>query len=152
MALEYANVVRPYIYRMLDLEHIQLENQNEFDSLVTALPGEIEENYGYYLTSLEKPWPFFVGVPVEEDGKMSVQWDVSYDLDGEEIRYNFILAKDISLTDVVYKEDNLFLPEASFATLSPGVYYMRVQATNASGYTQDCFDYISLSQEEKHMV
>lgn len=149
MALEYANVVRPYIYRMPDLEHIRLENQNEFDSLVTALPGEIEENYGYYLTSLEKPWPFFVGVPVEEDGKMSVQWDVSYDLDGEEIRYNFILAKDISLTDVVYKEDNLFLPEASFATLSPGVYYMRVQATNASGYTQDCFDYISLESGGK---
>ena len=80
---------------------------------------------------------------------MSVQWDVSYDLDGEEIRYNFILAKDIALTDVVYKEDNLFLPEASFATLSPGVYYMRVQATNASGYTQDCFDYISLESGGK---
>ena len=150
MAFQYADVVRPYLYRAPDLESASLEDENMYNSLISMIAGEVEENYGYYLTSLEKPWPFFVSTPeVLEDGRISVQWDVSYDLDGEDIRYTFILARDYNFTDVIYREDNMYLPEATFDALDPGIYFIRVQSTNESGYTQECFDYYSTESDGK---
>ena len=72
---------------------------------------------------------------------MTVLWDAAYDLDGEDITYEFILARDLNFTDVIYREENIRLPEASFDTLPPGQYFIRVQAKNESGYVQDCYDY-----------
>lgn len=142
----YAQVVRPYVYRMPDLQYARAETVEEYNYLVENLPGEIQRNYQYYLDSLEKPWPFFITLPMEEeDGKMTVLWDVSYDLDGENVTYEFWLASDYEFENVIDHQDNLRIPEASFDALEPGVYFIRVRSTNESGYVQDCFDYCSVS-------
>lgn len=144
MAVRYASVVRSYLFRSPDFENARIEDEAIYNNLVSTIGGEIDENYGYYLASIEKPWPFYVWTPeVTQDGKISVQWDVSYDLDQEEILYTFILARDYGLTDVVYQGNELYLPQVEFDSLPPGIYYMKVQATNESGYTQDCFDKVS---------
>lgn len=149
MVQRYAGVVRPYLFGSTDVTNAQIKDEGQYNSLLSALPGEIEENYGYYLTSLEKPWPFFVGVPAAVDGGISVQWDVSYDTDGENIIYSFILARDYRMTDVILQEDGLFLPEITFGTLPAGTYYIRVQSQNESGYVQECFDYYSTESDGK---
>ena len=102
----------------------------------------MEQNYQNYLLSLEKPWPFFVSVPSQKaDGSLSLTWDAAYDMDGESITYTCILARDPGFTDVITRGDELRVPEfLCDAELTPGMYFIRVQATNASGYTQDCFD------------
>ncbi len=138
----YAQLVKPYVYQMPDAEHARVESA-EYDTVIAGMPGEIQENYGYYLESLEKPLPFFVSLPQEEDGRMTVQWDASYDLDGEDVTYSFQLATDYLFQNVLASAENLRLPEATFDKLEPGTYYMRVRATNESGYTQDCYDYYS---------
>ena len=74
---------------------------------------------------------------------MTVQWDASYDLDGEDVTYSFQLATDYLFQNVLASAENLRLPEATFNKLEPDTYYMRVRATNESGYTQDCYDYYS---------
>ena len=139
-AQQYAAVVKPYLYQAPDDQNAPVQ-AGEYDVLVSSLAGEVEQNYGYYLESLEKPLPFYVGTPYEEDGHMTVLWDAAYDLDGEDITYEFILARDLNFTDVIYREENIRLPEASFDTLPPGQYFIRVQAKNESGYVQDCYDY-----------
>ena len=53
--------------------------------MAAAIPGEVETNYQLYLESLEKPMPFYIGVPVIEDNKLKLAWDVSYDFDAEDI-------------------------------------------------------------------
>lgn len=78
-----------------------------------------------------------------------MQWDVSYDTRGEEITYKFILAKDYQMKDVIWKKENLFLPEVTFDALSPGTYYIRVQSENESGYVQECFDYYPTDSDGK---
>lgn len=143
MVNQYSRVVKPYVYSDPDIEHAAEENPAVYDQLTAALPSEIEQNYQYYLETLEKPWPFFVGTPEIEDGKINVLWDAAYDMDGEDITYRVILARDCDYTDIIYQEDNLRLPEATFDMLPPGQYYLRVQAINESGYVQECYDYFS---------
>lgn len=148
MAAAYAEVVKPYLYRAPDQTYAPVTVE-EYDRLVSSMEEEIAENYGYYQESLEKPWPFFVGTPRVQDGKIQVQWDAAYDMDGEEITYSFLVARDYEFTDILYQEEDLVLPEASFDRLAPGQYYIRVRARNASGYVQDCLDYYSKDQGGK---
>ncbi len=145
MAERYAAVTKPYVYREPDQENVQLDVE-EFDMVVSSLGTEIDENYGYYRESLDRPWPFYVGMPYEDNGKLTVQWEVAYDADGEEVTYNFALARDYNFTDIIYSEENIRLPQISFEPLEPGAYYMRVQAVNESGYVQDCYDYVSTDE------
>lgn len=148
MAQQYAAVTKPYVYSSPDQENAVME-EDDFDIIVSAMAGEIETNYGYYLESLERPWPFYVGTPYEEDGKITVIWDASYDMDGEDVTYSFVLARDYNFMDVLYSEENIRLPEASFDMLESGTYFIRVRARNESGYEQDCYDYYSLDSGGK---
>lgn len=68
-------------------------------------------------------------------------WDTAYDIDQEDITYDFWLASDYDFQNIISEQTDIRLPEAVFDELDPGVYYIRVQAENESGYRQDCFDY-----------
>lgn len=132
----------PYLLRWPDSVHWSSDEQ-EFLTICDSLPDEIQENYEIYLQSLEKPWPFYVGLPeYDEDKRLHLGWDTSYDMDGEDITYTCILARDPGFTDVIVQGDYMRVPEMICdVQLEPGEYFIRVQATNESGYTQDCFDY-----------
>lgn len=145
MADSYADIVKPYLYGGADSGNAYVTEQ-EYEVILNALPGEVERNYQYYLESLEKPWPFYVGLPYKNDqGGYTVEWDASYDRHDEEITYSFILASDYMFENVIVSEDNLRLPIYDFGNLEPGQYYIRIRAKNESGYEQDCFDYYSVS-------
>lgn len=141
----YAAVVKPFVYRMPDLAYAR-RDADVYDEIIAAMPGEIELNYQYYLESLEKPWPFYVGVPQVMDDKLSITWDVSYDLDHEEITYSFILASDYEFQNVIASEENIRIPGVTVNVPGPGQYFIRVRAKNASGYEQDCYDYYSVDE------
>lgn len=145
MAQKYAAVTETYLYRQPDLEYAP-EEKEQFEFLVSSLAGEVDINYGYYQESQERPWPFYVSTPYEEDGQITVLWNAAYDMDGEDIVYSFALSKDYLFTDIIYEKDNIRLPEASFGLLEPGIYFIKVQAKNESGYIQDCYDYYSADE------
>lgn len=140
----YREVVKNYIFSPPDIQYIRV-SQEEFDTITLALPAEIDENYGYLQESMVKPWPFFVGTPYEDDGKIEVEWDVAYEVNHEEITYTAIIATDYFYENVVEKQEGLVIPEASFQMLPPGEYYLKVIARNESGYEQECYDYYSRS-------
>lgn len=140
----YAAVVKPYVFRYPDAAYARVSSQ-EYDALLAALPGEVELNYQYYLESLEKPWPFFVGTPEVVGEELFIGWDVAYDLDQEEITYDFTLSSDYTFQHVLAHEEDIRIPGVTVGMLEPGQYFIRVRARNASGYEQDCFDYYSVS-------
>ena len=72
-----------------------------------------------------------------------------YNFKVEEIHYTVELAKDYLFNTVFYRQENLILPELTMYTLPAGQYFLRVRATNASGYTQDAFDYY-VTEAGKH--
>ena len=136
----YAAVVKPYAYSMPDEMYIGF-TEEEYDENVAAIPYEVEECYQRYLESLEKPMPFYIGQPVIEEDKLVFTWDPAYDLDAEDIVYTVELSSDYMFNDVIYREENVLLPQVSVDVPEPGQYFVRIRATNESGYTQDAFDY-----------
>lgn len=139
MVEKYSAVVKPYLERMPDSMYSELTTE-DYDTVAEAIPGEIDQNYRLYLESLEKPMPFFIGPVQEEDGKLMIYWDVSYDFDAENIMYTVEVTKDYTFQDVMYKEKQE-LPEVSLDMPDAGQYFVRVRAENESEKTQDAFDY-----------
>ena len=136
----YQAVVKPYAYSMPDQMNEPL-TEEEYDEIASEIPGEVESNYQLYLESLEKPMPFYIGVPVITGQKLKVNWDISYDFDAEDITYTVEVARDYLFRDVIYRSERQLLPEAELDLPEAGQYFVRVQAENSSGYTQDAFDY-----------
>lgn len=140
MAEAYAEVVKPYVYSMPDIVYAPL-TEEEYDQIAEGIACEVEENYGYYLESLEKPMPFYIGTPTVSGDDMTFVWDVSYDFDGEAVAYTFELDDDYLFEDTIYKEEGLRYPSVILDTLPAGQYFIRVTAQNESGYSQTAFDY-----------
>ena len=63
--------------------------------------------------------------------------------------YKVEIARDYLFTDVLYKKENQLLPEITTNLPEPGQYFVRIQATNESGQTQDAFDYY-ITDSGKH--
>ena len=149
MAGGYAQVVKSYVYSMPDIVYAPL-TQEEYDTITEQIAGEIEENYEYYLESLEKPLPFYIGTPAISGNDISFVWDVAYDFDGEMIEYTFEMDEDYLFEDPIYREEGLRYPSVILDTLPAGQYFIRVTAQNESGYTQTAFDYYVTEDIGKH--
>ena len=144
----YKNVLKPYLYSMPDAEYEPLTSE-QYDQIAASLPDEIEKNYQLYLESLETPMPFYIGVPTIDGDKLKFNWDVSYDLDAEDITYSVEVARDYLFQDVIYQNTTLTVPEDEMDLPEAGQYFVRIRATNTSGKTQDAFDYY-VTDEGKH--
>ncbi len=143
MANAYAEVLKPYLYSMPDVMYMPLTLE-EYDRILAAIPNEIEISYNYYVESLKKPQPFYIGVPRLEPDGLEFVWDNSYDFNSEKITYTFELARDYTFNDIIYKEENIKLPALKLDKLPEGQYFIRVRAKNESGYEQYAFDYYVL--------
>ena len=140
MISQYENVVRPYLYSMPDQMHAPL-TQAQYDTVAAGIPEEVEKNYELYLESLEKPQPFYIGTPAIQDNALSLNWDVSYDFDAEDITYTVELATDYQFQNVIFRQEGVAVPEVQTSVPAAGQYFVRVRATDSSGKTQDAFDY-----------
>ncbi len=140
MISEYRTVTQSYLKKMPDQMYAPLTDA-EYETIASAIPDEVEQNYELYKESLEKPMPFYIGKPVIEGNTLKFNWDASYDFDAEDITYTVEVAKDYLFQEVIYRDDQILIPEAETAVPEDGQYFVRVRATNASGKTQDAFDY-----------
>ena len=144
LADRYARVTRPFLFGGADTENTPIRNEEDYDALVARISEEPELMYHNYLETLQRPWPFFVNLPYvnAESGRTEFSWGVSYEVHGEPVTYDYILARDYDFTDVITSGERLTVPFFTWTVLPPGVYFLKVTATNRSGYTTDCFDYI----------
>ena len=140
MIQAYRTVTQTYLKKMPDQMYAPLTDV-KYEMVASAIPSEVEKNYEMYKESLKKPMPFYIGVPTIEGNTLKFNWDASYDFNAEDITYTVELAKDYQFKDVVYRQENLLIPEAQTTVPADGQYFLRVRATNASGKTQDAFDY-----------
>ena len=93
--------------------------------------------------------PFYIGVPQIDNGKLRINWDASYDFEARDIRYTVELARDYAISDVLFKAEDVLLPEVTCDAPDTGQYFVRVRATNSDGFTQDAFDYY-VTYDGKH--
>ena len=137
---QYGKVVKPYLYRMPDRMHAPL-TEEQYDRVLEGIPKDVEKSYHGYLRSLEKPMPFFIGVPEVENGRLKLIWDQAYDLDAETIEYTVELASDYLFQYILFRQEHLMITETECPLPRPGQYFIRIRAKNTSGESQEAFDY-----------
>lgn len=140
MTEHYRSIVEQYIWEMPDVENEPL-TKAEYELVASNLTQEIRDNYELYTDSWNYPMPFFIATPQLANGVLRLNWDLAYDFDAEDIRYTVELATDYAFQNVIFRQEDLVLPEAQTTAPEAGQYFVRVRATNSSGYTQDAFDY-----------
>jgi len=143
----YKGVTLQYLYTYHESEDGTVDDVWTYNMLTSGIPDEVDRNYMIFKESLNNPWPFFVDMPMknEEGTEITLNWGVSYDVNDQEVTYDLILARDFLFTDIVDEQKDLNVPSYTIDMLEPGTYYLRVVSKNESGYTMECFDYISAS-------
>lgn len=142
-AESYSEIVKPFIFSMPDVEFKRIDTEEVFDELVLGLGDEVRDNYLEFHETMKHPWPFFIDMPIidKQNNKTLISWGTSYDYKGEEVTYDYMIAKDDLFQEVIYEGHDLKIPLVETEILEPGRYYLRVTSKNQSGYTMECFDY-----------
>lgn len=148
MLEHYRSVTEKYVWQMPDQMCVPITHA-EYEQVLKSIWPEIDENYNYYWESYRRPMPFYIGKPQVVNGSLLLNWDPSYNFKIENIYYTVELAKDYLISQVIFRQEGLILPETQLALPAPGQYFVRVRATNESGYTQDAFDYY-VTEAGKH--
>ncbi|WP_051459454.1 exopolysaccharide Pel transporter PelG [Paenibacillus zanthoxyli] len=134
----YAPITQLYISRQPD--------KGFFPEPISDIPKDLaristvpERSMKRFIEDIQKPKPFFLD-DLHQEGTASVfQWDASFDLQGDTLKYEFTLARDPLFTKVVKR---LSTPGTSvrLSGLSPGTYYWKVTAGDGKGHSQIAFD------------
>lgn len=140
LAERYAAVVKNYVYQQPDILKASL-TEAQYDTLTVNLYRNVEEAYQSYRASLEKPMPFYIGVPEPDgQGKLRIVWDPSYDFREGTLVYHASIARNSDGTEVVTSYEGAW-PEWTCDSLPAGQYFLKVSARDEAGNTQDAFDY-----------
>lgn len=140
MAERYAAVVKKYVYQQPDILNTPL-TEAQYDTLTEQIYRNVEEAYQSYRASLEKPMPFYIGVPESDgQGKLHIAWDPSYDFREGTLVYHASIAQNSDGSEVVASYDGAW-PEWTTDMLTAGQYFLKVSVRDEAGHTQDAFDY-----------
>ncbi len=106
-----------------------------------------------FIESLQRPMPFFLGQPVVTADGASFTWDVSEDWQGDAVTYDFTLARDGSLQQVVASRRGLATTGYQHVgRLTPGRYYWQVMSrdsANPDQHWQSAFDVLKLGDGQE---
>lgn len=136
----YAALLKPLVYKGRDNLYMPIKAA-DYDGIVKSLSTEVTDNYKRYKESLTTPKPFYIGVPAVKDGKMTLSWESSYDLEGQSVTYTVEIGTDHEMKKTVFKKENLGISEVTFDKLPAGQYFVRVLAFDTDGKQQHAFDY-----------
>lgn len=140
---QYRQVVDQYTSVLPDSVNMQVPAAT-MEEVYAQLPYDTDTAYQYYLESLTKPMPFFLGNVTADGSGTLLDWNSSFDFNGEFIAYTVQIAGDWNFASdsVVWESENLLGTSAVAPLLPAGTYYWRVTARNDSGNTQMAFDQV----------
>jgi spore coat protein H len=137
---QYYDVVKPFINRPPDFNHLPYKAE-QFDTLFNRLPLVSEANKQDYFKKLENPMPIYLSESKIGDGKYLFTWDYSFDLQGDEITYDFQLSRDPNFSNVVNEKRDMSETKLTVNGLTPGRYFWRVIVKDNKNNQQIAFDY-----------
>ncbi|MDQ8736274.1 exopolysaccharide Pel transporter PelG [Paenibacillus sp. LHD-38] len=131
-------IAEPFIKRVPDINFmsIQVSELNQEYERIAGVPLRSLERF---IDDIQKPKPFYLGDIANNGVKQTFSWDPAFDLQGEDIVYDFTVAKDAAFTQIVQERLNMQGTTVELA-LPPGTYYWKVIARDKSGHEQTAFD------------
>lgn len=133
-----------FLARSPDLDGLKVTTE-QLELIYEHMPFDTETAYQEVIDSFEYPMPFYLGTPKVEEEQLILNWESSYDFDGEFIRYDVQVATDWSFSEntLVFESLGQLENQVQLPLPESGVYFWRVTATNESGYTQIAFDQVT---------
>jgi spore coat protein H len=86
--------------------------------------------------AVKRPMPVYMDTPSKVSGGLAYRWDASFDLQGDAITYDLVVARDPQLADVVAEKKGLTATEVVLPSPGAGTYFFRVTIRDASGEWQ----------------
>lgn len=136
----YHPIITKFVYNAPDINTLPAGGINFFENEYKRLSALPELKKKDYYTALEKPMPIFLGVPEVKDLVTTFYWDQSYDLQGDELSYDFQISKDPQFTKLVEEKNGLKITHHEVSGLTKGTYYWRVIIQDSKGNKQIPFD------------
>ncbi|WP_082655058.1 exopolysaccharide Pel transporter PelG [Paenibacillus sp. 32O-W] len=136
----YRQVVQPFIGRSPDRDFWPIRT-GQLDDEFKRIAETPKRSLQRFAEDLQKPKPIFLGdVRQDGDGRLTFFWDLSYDLQGDDLYYDWSVAADPAFTRIVASRKGLTETQTSLPALQPGTYYWKVVVRDKAGHTQIAFD------------
>lgn len=137
---KYENIVYPRLMQMPDLYYLP-EKITEYDKDIQLIIDTPKRGKERYYEDLEKPKPFFLNEVIQNETSLDFSWGNSFDLQSDNLVYEFTLAKDYYFKDIVVEDLNVPFNDFSVTDkLEPGIYYWKVYARDSKGNRQSNFE------------
>lgn len=138
---KYYPIVNANIKKSPDLNGLPWKIEN-FDKKYQNLVNIPEQNKDTYYKNLENPMPIFLGDLTLENNFYEFTWDPSYDLQGDNLTYDFQISQSIDFSTTYVEQKNLSNTAFKVAAdqLKKGKNYWRVIVKDSKGNTQIAFD------------
>ena len=142
----YIEVVEPFLYRQPDVNFLpnNVLNYNEELNIILQTP---DESIKRFYEDLEKPKPYYMDEVGDLGDKLKFTWEISFDLQDDELFYDFIISKNLDFTDIVYEKKDLTVNFIEIDKLPAGIYYWKSGVRDQKGNRQDAFDFV-LDEED----
>jgi len=136
---KYQQIVTPFLYRAPDINFLP-GTLKKLEDEMREIPNTPDLGIKMFLEDLEKPKPFFLNDIELEDGKHILSWDLSFDLQGDDLTYEVAIATDPEFHRIVKEQKGLTTTEYKVEDLPPGTYYWKTVARDSKGNSQIAFD------------
>ena len=137
---------------------------NKTEESIVNISLKLMEDIRNYILSNEDWIYYFLNPLVKQESNKSIEdiinrfpsnWldyiDIQIiDFNASTVKVIIEIDDDYSFSNPIIREEGLFVPEYDYSeTLPAGQYFVRVKATNESGYEQYAFDYYVTSESIK---
>lgn len=112
----------------------------QYDLVYSQLLGRIQQNYDRFIAEKESPMPFYLDVPTFSNGNISLDWDPSFDLQGDSFSYDLDIATTPDFQAGTIKLSVQGIVANSYSTHwehPAGQYFYRVVVRDSGGHWQN---------------
>ncbi|OXM86658.1 CotH kinase family protein [Paenibacillus rigui] len=136
----YYPISKEFVNKKPDLYSLPMGIDN-YEKEYWRIVDEPLRNKDVYYKNLEKPMPIFLADPADTNGMVTFNWDQSYDLQGDDLVYDFTLSSDPGFQKVIVAQKDI--RGSTFTMdkpLAKGTYYWKVTVRDSKGNSQIAFD------------
>ncbi|WP_432666249.1 CotH kinase family protein [Wukongibacter baidiensis] len=135
----YYDIMLSNITKLPDLKYLPI-TLDDYKREYKELPELTERNRLYYYELLESPMPFNLKEPKYVDNKLIFTWEEAYDIQQDDLYYDFELSKDKDFLTIVKAAKDIKDSKYEIKGLKKGIYYWRVIAKDGKGNSQIAYN------------
>ncbi len=146
----YKALVTPFIAANPDNTYLPTiaitsgDKVKEWDDEYLRIATIVKNNRDVFVSSLEKPMPFYLAAELLDANLIRLGWDTAVDLQGDVVSYTVQVSTTPDFNSLV-KNETTQATELIIPKLANGVYYLKVIAKDSKGNSQVAFDRVDKS-------